>query len=322
MFGRNRELLAECGLFYPAAPGETDHVGLVQYASASETRISLRSTLGLPTAAAAEAFDATLMQLLQDEIVASGCARVLLSGAQLSTHVTEPEDVRKLVNDLRRICPQIRVIVYLRPHHELALSAYSQAVKSGYAKPMTVVLDENCSLYDYDMMLSRWEKAVGIENITVRLLRRDEFADGSLIADFFRALDMKMPANLELPGRLNRSFDAYTLEFARITNAMTPREDRVGADPWLRNLQAALERISAGPQFTAAGPELAELDRRFAASNAEVARRYFPERNGVLFVPFNEAGRQDSPKLTARKVVELTLELWREAAERQRQGQE
>jgi hypothetical protein len=315
MCKRNRDLLAGRGLYYPSAPGEGNHVGLMLYAVERGKNLSLRTMIGLRSPEEVEAFNATLMQRLQDEIAASGCSRVLLSNEHLSSHVTKAKDVRNLVADLRRICPEIRVVIYLRPQYELVLSAYSEAVKSGRAKPMNVELNEDTHFYNYDMMLSLWEMAVGIENIRVRLFHRDEFAEGSLITDFFRTIDMEVPESLELPGPLNRSFDAYTLEFARIANAVTPREDR-GVGPWLLHLQNALERISSGPKFTAGGPELAELDRTFAASNAEVARRYFPERNGVLFAPFNELERPSSPPLTTRKVVELTIELWREATER------
>jgi len=318
LFRRNRDLLAKHDLFYPTAPGGSNHVGLMLYAIERGRNLSLRTSIGLRSPEEVDEFNSTLMQRLQDEIEQSGCSKILMSNEHLSSHVTKAKDVRKFVDDLRRICPDIRVVIYLRPQYELVLSAYSQAVKSGRAKPMKVELDEETHFYNYDIMLNLWEMALGIENIRVRLFRRDEFAEGSLIADFFRTIDMDVPEGLDVPGALNPSFDAYTLEFARTANAIIPREQRVGTGPWLSKLLGALERISTGPKFTAAGPELAELDRTFQASNAEVARRYFPDRNGVLFQQFNELDRPSSPPLTTQKVVELTIALWLDATERKR----
>ena len=316
LFMRNRELLAKHDLCYPAAPGEANHACLVHYALGHDKNLSLRSRIGLPDGEELEAFIASLMPRLQAEIEQSGCSKILLSNGDLSGHITTAEDAQRLVDGLRQICPDIRLVIYLRPQYELVLSAYSQAVKSGSAETMRVELDEDTRFCNYDIMLSLWEKVLGIENIQVRLFRREEFAEGSLIADFFRTIGMEVPEGLELPGTLNPSLDAYTLEFVRMANATKPRHDGVDTGSWLPQLMSALERISAGPKYIAASQELAELDRTFQASNEKVARRYFPERDGVLFQPFNEVDRPSSLPLTARKVVELTVALWQEAIER------
>jgi hypothetical protein len=316
LFMRNRELLAKHDLCYPGAPGEPNHAGLMLYAVEHDKNMSLRSRIGLPDGEEAEAFTASLMPRLQAEIEQSGCAKILLSNEYLSAHVTTAKDAQKLVDGLRQICPDIRLVIYLRPQYELVLSAYSQAVKSGRAEAMRVELDEDTQFCNYDMMLSLWEMALGIENIRVRLFRREEFAEGSVIADFFRTIDMEVPEGLELPGTLNPSLDACTLEFVRIANATIPRHEAVDTGPWLSPLLNALERISTGPKYIAASPDLAELDRTFQSSNEKVARRYFPERDGMLFPPYNEIDRPNSPSLTARKVVELTVALWQEATER------
>jgi hypothetical protein len=306
----NRKLLAEHGLLYPNAGARVAHAGLTLYALQDTRRNVLRTAFGLQSDEDVKEFNATLMGKLRAEARRRDCAKILLSNEHLSSRVTEVRDIRRLIDGLRTVCPTIRVIVYLRPQHELVLSMYSTAVKGGRSTPLRIGHKEHTHYFNFDRMLAGWEEVLGIQNIYVRLFRPEAFFGGSLVNDFFHAMGMTPPAGLEIPDTLNKSYDADTLQFARIGNEILPKAERRGS-----GLQGgflyALAQVSTGPKFTAAGRELADLDKSFRESNARVARRYFPQRNGVLFPPFKDVDAPDAPELTPEKAVAIAVGLWR-----------
>jgi hypothetical protein len=307
----NRALLAKNGVCYPRAAGKRGHAGLTIYALDRAKRMGLRAAVGLQTEASVEEYKATLMERLRAEVARSDCTKILLSNEHMSSRLTRVRDVQKLVDGLYTVCPDIRVIVYLRPQYDLVLSSYSTAVKGGRSQGLNLDRDEGSHYYNFDLMLSLWEQVVGIENITVRLFNRNEFVGNSLISDFFDALGMEVPAGLEIPGTLNKAFDADTLQFARLVNELIPRSERKQNELRRSGILHALEQLSTGPKFTVAGSALSELDNTFRDSNERVARRYFPERNGVLFPHFNAMDTPDTLPLTPEKAIELAVALWR-----------
>jgi hypothetical protein len=306
----NRKLLADHGLLYPHAGARVAHAGLTLYALEDTKRNVLLTAFGLQSDQDVVEFRATLMGKLRAEVNRKDCPKILLSNEHLSSRVTEVPDIQLLIDGLRTVCPDIRVIVYLRPQHELVLSMYSTAVKGGRYTPLRIGRKDHTHYYNFDLMLSCWEAVVGIDNITVRLFQPEEFFGGTLIDDFFHTLGMATPAGLKMPDKINKSYDADTLQFARIGNEILPKSERKGSGMQGGFLHA-LAQVSTGPKFTAAGSELAELDESFRLSNARVARRYFPDRNGVLFAPFTGTETPDPPELTPERAVEIAIGLWR-----------
>jgi len=319
MAHENRKLLARHGLLYPNAGARVAHAGLTLYALEDTKRNVLRAAFGLQSDDDVAQFNAALMGQLRAEVQRKDCPKILLSNEHLSSRVTEPRNIARLVDGLRTVCAHIRVIVYLRPQHELVLSTYSTAVKGGRSAPLKISRQENTHYYDFDLLLSRWEREVGRENMTVRLFQPDALFGGSLVEDFFHSLGMAVPDGLDIPAPRNKAYDANTLQFVRIGNEIFPRSERRGSGLSGGFLEA-LAQISTGPKFTAAGVELAALNKRFRETNEQVARRYFPDRNGVLFPPFSEVDARDSPKLTPEKAVEIAIGMWLGGQKKARQG--
>jgi len=317
MANSNRPVLASHGLLYPLAPGKQNHAGLAVYALKSGGRPGLRYTARLRGDDDVAAYRQSVMTRLREEIFDSGCPRVLLSNEHLSSRLRNTDAVLRLVEGLRTISDDIRVLIYLRPQYELVVSSYSTSVKSGRATPIRLERSAHEHYYNYDKILELWEKAVGIENIQVRRFLPREFVGGTLISDFFTALGMAVPAELEVPGPRNRSLDANTLEFLRIVNENMPKFVDGDINEARAEILAGLQRISSGAKFMVSGAALAEIDTTFATSNQAVAERYFPG-GGPLFSPFTAVDTVPSPPLGVREAVEIGLALWSERGPRKR----
>ncbi|MEJ0048249.1 MAG: hypothetical protein WDN04_20585 [Rhodospirillales bacterium] len=273
---------------------------------------NLHAKLKLRTRAAVEEYRDSFIERLQREIDASQCDTILLSNEHLSSRANRPENVVRIVQALRGIAEDIRVLIYLRPQYELVLSGYSTAVKSGRLAPIDTGKTETNHNYNYDRMLSYWEGGVGIENIIVRRFLKQYFEGGSLITDFFAALGIPMPADLVIPPNRNSRLDAETVEFLRYANRSVPPRIEGLHNPDRNGLVRALENISTGPLIAAPPEELAAIDEAFADINQRVNERYFPGSKEPLFPPF--AGEEGAFfSLGTERAVEIGIALWREA---------
>jgi hypothetical protein len=83
----------------------------------------------------------------------------------LSLH---PPEVDRLMGLLRRLFSGVRVIAYLRRQDRLFLSLWGQRLKTH--DPGATFCDDLLAHRSYLRMLETWERAVGRENLSVRVL--------------------------------------------------------------------------------------------------------------------------------------------------------
>ena len=320
MCSDNRKILADAGLLYPRTPGVVNHVGAALYALDLEDRPDLRSSLGLDNGSELAAYRDRFVDDLSREIGESGCPTVLISNEHLSSRVTQPAQIERLVQGLSRITSDIRVVVYLRPQYELAPSWFSTSIKSGNTEPFNPPLSDGNYFYNYDKLLQNWERAVSRSNITVRLFAKESFVNANLVDDFFSALGRNPPETLTIPADKNKSLDAGTLEFLRIANKHVPWFVDGAQNSYRPALLQDIEAISGGGGAVADPAMLGRMDALFRDSNRKVAQRYFPDRLDLFpsFTPQQPEGGGDGV-LTAARAVEIAIELWRRRLDR---GQE
>ena len=312
MFADNRDLLSRYGLLYPRVPGSVNHVGAALYALDLEDRPDLRSAIGLQTAAELITYRDGFISSLSREAGSSGCQSLLISNEHLSSRLTQQVQIERLVQGLREVATDIRVVVYLRPQYELAPSWFSTSIKSGNTEPFSPPLGDGNYFYNYDKLLRNWEAVVSPANMTVRLFSKQEFIKSNLIDDFLFALGINRPDGLTIPSDKNRSLDAETLEFLRLANRQVPWFVDGEQNAYRPALLQAIEAISGSSGPVADAGTLSKIDIAFKESNRRVASRYFPER-GDLFAPFasNRPETSSGNMLTATRAVEIAIELWK-----------
>ena len=319
VFKNRGKVSASAGLLYPSSPmrrGTHAHAGLVHFATTGTDCPPLFRGLHAR-------FDAdqnrTLVARLSDEIATSGCGRVLLSSEHLSSALRTQASVDRVVDAMRLLSDDVRVIVYLRPQYELFPSSYSTRVKGGDTAPCRPPRAGD-QFYDYDKMLTLWEKAVGQDRMIVRLFSDQEFRGGDFLTDFFDTLDMAKPGWLGTVKTVNTRLGPEALEFLRITNSARPIAAN-GSDgqPVLaqrHELMQALVNIGdrGGPLVPV--DMLVATDALFRESNNRVAARYFPGRTGGLFPPFKPPGTDALAGLSVERAVQIALHLWQSRTEK------
>lgn len=316
----NRQKLADAGLLFPKSPGPRSQVGLVLFAMGDKSPAAFRRviTQSRNDPAAVEAYRDTLMERLGAEFESSSCPRMLLSCELLSSRLLQPEEPVDLIEQLRTLAPNVKVLIYLRPQYELITSAYSTSVVCGATHRLNTEIPPDHSLFDYDRMLARWEAAVGRDNMIVRRFGRGVFKRGALVEDFFDALGMPVPEGVTVPADRATALDAPSLEFLRIANGIL--NDEPEAVDLKRRLATTMEkhrrRIEAAAPFRISGADLTRIDETFAESNRRVAERYFPELGGKLFQPPKSPDQPASPPISIEDAVRVGLALWRAASAR------
>ena len=311
MFSMNRPVLAAAGIFYPTTPGTANHVGLPVYALPAANRPGLYSMLRLSTPAKVEEYRTRLPADLAAELDRSDCKDIVISSEHLSSRLRQVHVLRRLFDMLGKLADAIKVIVYLRPQHELAPSSYSTNVKSGSAKPFRPPESAREYFYNYDLLTRTWEAQVGRENCTARIFSRRVFKDGSLVADLFDAMSLPQPAGLVIPEDKNTALAAHALEFMRIANESVPRMLGGRVNPDHTALVGFLTGLGQTPKFGIDRETALRIEDMFLDSNRAVADRYFPGR-GRLFPPVGTAG-EAAEQVTPDAMARIGVEIWKAA---------
>jgi hypothetical protein len=280
------------------------------FASEGRRVHSLRRKRGLLDGHAYQEFRQSFLGDLRSELAAGSCTTVCLSNEHLSSRLRQPEEIAFLAAALTSLAPTVKVIVYLRPQHELFLSAYSTKIKSGGIHGIKPPDDDANLFYNYDLMLSPWASAFGEGNMIVRIFDRRRFPGGNVVRDFLSVIGVEWDDRMEMPADLNKSLDAHTLEFLRLFNGIIPRytEDLPNAER--ADIANALLAAAIGPKLSVPADTLRRVAGIFEPSNARVARRFLNRADGVLFDGLEFRETEPAPPLTVEKVIEIAAHLW------------
>jgi len=212
---------------------------------------------------------------------------VILSSEFLHSRLIHPDEVTALKKLLTPFFSDIRVLCYLRPQVDLAVSFYTTALKDGYdGNEIDAFIETFCTpenpYYNYDTLLRRYEDAFGPDRIDVALFGKENFHGGDLIPDFYRRIDPTlcetMQTHAKAPGNRNESVSVLGQELLSLLNKHTPRlKDRK-----YRRLRAMIGRDFAGKGKMPTRATASAAFERFSPSNRAVSERYFPDR-GCLF---------------------------------------
>lgn len=317
-FRANRDVLARNGIFYPAAPGNQNHMGLAVAAQRSSKRAPLRKSVGVRSEDDVEKFRADLARDLAAELSGGAYETVVMSGEHCSSRLLEDDEVRWLKEFLSPFFDRIHIVVYIRRQDDYLLSTYSTAVKSGATGPLHLPPEKTIRhRYDHWNLLSRWARVFGRENIVCRKFEKSALRSGDIVDDFLDAAAIDGNRGYRRPANVNESLDAETLEFLRLFNGHIPRFAKGGINPERNNIVSLLSKVSQGPLVTLPDDELARFMALFEDTNRQVAMEYFGGVRSApgdpLFEPrADPRERTRAVKLTAERAVEFCAWLWRE----------
>ena len=226
----------------------------------------------------------------------------------------QPPEVDRLMGLLRRQFSAVRVVAYLRRQDRLFLSLWGQRLKTH--DPGGTFCDDLLAHRSYLRMLETWERAVGRENLSVRVFDRKACAGGDLLADFRFVAGIPDHSHYQLPAFRNESLDTASQNLLlhlrdRIQNPRDRARTRVVAR--LRRLLRLSGRARPGPiafpaalstflwqHCTGSGvrPARGWAERIVAAcakENEEIRRRFCPDRPELFDREFSEYPPEGNP---------------------------
>jgi hypothetical protein len=181
---------------------------------------------------------------------------------------------------IREAMPErhIRIICYLRRQDEMALAAYSTAVRSGYREPFRLEGVEHTNPYfNYRAILELWGSVFGFRNIIVREFDRDKLVGRDIREDFLDLIGLPN-RQFQLTEDLNESLDSRQVEMLRQINryltSFDCEEDRRAYDDaqLVRNF---LEKML--PASDALGVMLSNSERETVMHRFEDTNRWVAE---------------------------------------------
>jgi len=235
---------------------------------------------------------------------------VILSCEQFSSRLTSEAPLRRLAAALDG--HEVRIIAYLRRQDDLAIAAYSTAVRSGRRTKFDPAEVLSGSWYfDFGAMLRLWASVFGTEALVVRNYDVARLEGGDIRTDFLGVLGIADRSGF-VPGQdHNISLDARQIEAMRILNECLPAFDGPDRSDFDRaNLIRTLveQHLPRGGSVKALLPaeERRRIVEHFAAANHAVETNFMsPGALESWFQPIEPAPAAEATELEARELAAI-----------------
>lgn len=240
---KNRSQLLQHGYAYPHVPGRTDHRSLAVYAMALEQEDQRIWGLGLLTPEVRQQWNAEFKQRLYQELdeLSEGVHTVVFSSEHLHSRLQSKEEIQRVYDLLAPRFETFRVIMYLRPQDEVAVSLYTTEVLSGKSEGWRFPgsLHDQPFYYDYHALQRAWGQVFGSQNLDVRSFHQacaravSAAVPNAFMVDFLEAL--KLPTETGgwiIPSVKNQQMSARALHVLRSFNRFFPRYQNRRLNRW------------------------------------------------------------------------------------------
>jgi hypothetical protein len=290
-----RRLLRDQGILYPDMKYAGLRLGLENHNAIAATLAGMRPPLGIP---AEGCFD----QFRAQAAAQPGCDLVVLSAEGFTGHpnvlLYDTETAFRAAEDayiarLRALAgdDDVTIMVYLRRQDHWLNSTANQRIKfeGRNAGPAFDTIERFYDLQkprlDYLTSLDRWAAHFGAGNMIVRPYETAQLAGGSVVSDFFSAINRPDIATLApAPDRdraVNPGLSRDVLEFKKRLNPAIRSTSEAEA---LGDLLSGISAEMGGRSEPLLPPALRRaIVEEYAPANSEIARKYMGRANGGLF---------------------------------------
>lgn len=276
-FSSNRESFLDKGLLYPKTGMSRDGA-----------HHDLSRSLGFYHGAKDVSVDdikaqQKIMKGLLSELQQSTANTVIFSSEMLVL----PRPVDKVKEFFSKY--NVKIVVYLRRHDSWWESLYNQAVKTvalppwgrGFNSYLRYQYTKNKQLGNYRLLLERWAKVFGQENIIVRPYEKQQNKP-NLVTDLLESIGFGDLGNdiITSPKRANESLSFQSLSLMEIY-----QNSDVSEDVRSRLVRHAQSLVIDEPRASILSPE---MRRKLVDNNDKqyqfIARKYLGRKNGKLFL--------------------------------------
>lgn len=291
LFHENRAFLQSQGYFYLSSEGAKHHRHLACYGMPSGQTDEFLRALQVTTPEERQQFDQEIEKNLTRDLAClpKHIHSVVCSSEHFHSRCTNQKGIERLARLLRRHFAEIAVIVYLRPQIDVALSLYSTALKAGSTQDLETFLRKHCHpnnyYYDYACLLTHWANAFGPENIRPRRFDKQTFRRGDLLDDILATCGIAQQWQEKVitrPRQMNESLNSFGQLMLRQCNRVIPR---FNPDNTWSSLAGRIHARIGAQSTGLAGIETSRaiaLQAQFDEINAQVCRRWFPERDTLF----------------------------------------
>ncbi len=312
----NRAKLLQNGFFYPEFCGEISHTRLAVYAGNDDVFEDLQAEEGISTADEVHRFRLKFETVAAAELSENQFETAIFSGEHCSSRIRDRNEKIRLKEFMQDYFDSCKVIVYLRRQDRLLVSHYSTHLKGG-GTGLDVLKPRGKPpvFLDYHGLLESWSDVFGRENIIPRIYDRSELFQGSVVDDF--AHYWKLGDGYSQVKDANESILPGAQELLRQLNQDYPLGTYQTKHPIHRNIFQILVRHFAGRGRLPAREEAMSLCEKYAVSNANVQKEWFPERAQLFDPDFSFYPEQPADaRTTFSDAVEVSKLLWRQRSSR------
>jgi hypothetical protein len=118
----------------------------------------------------------------------------------------KPDEIQKLISDIRPYTKSIRAIGYLRP-----LKSYAESVFQERLKRAPLSLDEFTVPVKYRQLIEGLDDTLGHENVSVYKFDRSEFEQGCVVRDFCQHVEIELKSDDVISSNMSLSLQAVKL---------------------------------------------------------------------------------------------------------------
>lgn len=206
----------------------------------------------------------------------SECGTCIITSEQLQSRLTEVAFVERFAELFARDFEHVRIVVYVRPQLDQAVSLYSTVLRTGYAQSLTKFLDTRMQpkfqpYFDLRDIIERWTSVFESDNVMVRPYKAKDGNSG-VLGDFMSMFGVSPDEDgWARETRANSSINSAGQELLRLVND----SDQLTAASRRRIVGWAEEHCS-GPGEVPPRSLAVKFQKQFDESNAWVTQMYFP----------------------------------------------
>jgi hypothetical protein len=282
----------------------------------------LRKAASIPDAKALLAYRQNIFSQFSREIerAPTTADKLVLSSEHCHSRLSSVQSIRHIKAFLNPFCESFRIIVYLRPQHEVAMSRYGMFLLAGMInlemfpplQPPPVydkIINTPPGYYDYAGLLDRWAQVFGNGAIDPRLFGRSTLPNGNIIEDVLAALDLSSE-RLIIPSATNNNVSAAAQAF--LLKLHTDPAAGTLSPEMLRAFSDILRTRYPGGGVPPLQHEAKTFFAQFAHGNEAVRARWFPHRTSLFDGNFPSSTKEKLPLSrregdTFQKILEAVM---------------
>ncbi len=222
------------------------------------------------------------------EALPNNITQVILSSEHCHSRLVSNSEVERLYDLLNPLFDEIKVLVYLRPQDEMAVSLYSTAMKVGYTHKTIIPVDDiDYDYYDYERLLDRWSDVFGEASLIPRVYERYRLEGEDVVQDFCEVCTLRGIWSPDVVITENRSLNPLGQEFLRVFNKHVPGEAYGKPSEMRGPIVQYMEEKCAGKPRMPRRCDAEEFYALFLGSNNRVAQKWFG-RDRLFDVSFSD----------------------------------